>query len=296
MFKTVDLSVIIVSYNTIDLIEACLCSVIASDNISKELFVVDNASTDGSPLLIKKNFPHVHLTTNNENRGFAAANNQVLPECRGRYIFFLNPDTRVMPNAFKKAIAFMDAHPYIGLAGAKMVNPDASLQESVSYRYPGEKHSHGEVSHLKGLIACVLGAGMIARGELIKDIGGFDEDFFLYGEDQDLCLRIRKLGYEIGYIDSVAVEHLGAQSERKTTSAEFWKKKVAAEYLFHRKHYLPETIARIRRADLLKSLWRIVSLKLTIPFMFDKKNAREKLIKYQVTYKTIKQNKQAKAQ
>jgi GT2 family glycosyltransferase len=138
------------------------------------------------------------------------------------------------------------------------------------------------MSGLSGRIACVLGAGMIARREIILKTGGFDEDFFLYGEDQDLCFRIRKLGYEIGYIDDAVVVHLGGQSERQFTSAERWGKKVKAEYLFYRKHYLPETIARIRQDDLRKARWRIAMLKFTMPFAKDKTKAHEKLIKYEV--------------
>jgi len=277
-----DLSVIIVSYNTANLIGTCLRSVIESDDIVKEVFVVDNASSDESVSYVRKNFPFVNLITNPENKGFGAANNQVLSQCTGRYIFFLNPDTIVLPGAFKKAISFMDAKPYIGLAGTKLIYPDSTPQESVSYRYPGQKYTSGEVSGFRGSIACVQGSSMIARSDIIKKVGGFDEDFFLYGEDEDLCLRIRKLDYEIGYIEEAIVIHLGGQSERQSTTAEKWGKKVRAEYLFYRKHYLPQTIERIRRADLLKAYWRIATLKLTMPLVKDKMKAREKLIRYQV--------------
>jgi GT2 family glycosyltransferase len=275
-----DLSFVIVSYNTSDLIGTCLSSVTAADDVSKEVFVVDNASTDGSVDLIRNNFPSVCLVANAKNKGFAAANNQVLPHCRGRYIFFLNPDTEVMSGAFREAITYMDAMPHIGLAGTKIINPDGSYQDSISYRYPGEKYTTGELSGLKGQIACVLGAVMIARAELIKDMQGFDEDFFLYGEDQDLCLRIRKSGYEIGYIDSAVFVHYGGQSERQTTSSEVWKRKINAEFLFYRKHYLSKTMERIRRAHLLKARWRIATLKLTTTFSINNNEAKEKLIKY----------------
>ncbi len=277
-----DLSIIIVSYNTSDLIGTCLNSVIEPDDLVKEVFVVDNASSDDSASYIKKNFPFVNLTVNPENKGFATANNQVSSLCAGRYIFFLNPDTRVMPGAFKKALSFMDARPHIGLAGTKLINPDGSLHESVSYRYPGQKHTTGELSGLQGPIACVQGSSMIARTDIIRKVGGFDEDFFLYGEDEDLCLRTRKLGYEIGYIEEAVVMHLGGQSERQTPSSEVWKKKTKAEFLFYRKHYLPETIKRIRRAHLLKARWRIATLKLTTPFSINKDKAKEKMIKYRV--------------
>ena len=283
-----DLSVIIISYNTADLIGNCLKSVFATSNITRKVFVVDNASTDGSSDFIKDNFPSVHLAVNTKNVGFAAANNQVLPQCKGKYIFFLNPDTEIMSDTFSEAISFMDANPRIGLAGTKIINPDGTLQWSVSYKYPGQRYTASEVSDLPGKIACVLGASIIARSELIKEIEGFDEDFFLYGEDQDLCLRIRKMGHVIGYIDSATVIHLGGQSEKDSLSSEVWKKKIHAEYIFYKKHYLPKTIKRISRGNIIKTWWRIITLKLFLPFAKDKTRAKEKLGKYQVIYHAVR--------
>jgi N-acetylglucosaminyl-diphospho-decaprenol L-rhamnosyltransferase len=285
-----DLSIIIVSYNTSDLIGTCLTSVTAADDVTKEVFVIDNASTDGSAALIRENFPSVSLIVNTRNRGFAAASNQVLPQCRGRYIFFLNPDTEVVSGAFREAVSYMDAMPHIGLAGTKLINPDGTRHESVSYRYPGQEYTGRELSSLKGSIACVQGSSMIVHSDTMKDVGGFDEDFFLYGEDQDLCLRIRKSGFEIGYIESAVVIHLGGQSERQTPLPELWQKRTSAELLFYEKHYLPKSIARIRRVNLLQACWRIVTLNLTMPFLEDRAKAEAKLIKYRVTSKTMRQN------
>ena len=284
----IDLSIIIVSYNTADWIGICLDSIADDHDCSKEVFVVDNASSDGTVEYIKRNYPWVHCVVNKENRGFAAANNQVLSRCRGELIFFLNPDTKFNPGSLRKLISFMEANPRIGLAGSRVVYTEGIWQESVSYRYPGQSYVDHELSGLKGLIACVLGASMIARAEIIKKVGGFDEDFFLYGEDQDLCLRIRKAGYEIGYCKDAVVVHLGGQSERKSTSAELWKKKTQAEYLFYQKHYLRSTTERIRRAELFKACWRITTLKLSLPFLRNKKKAHEKLIKYRVIYEESK--------
>ena len=283
-----DLSVIIVSYNTANLIGNCLKSVFAASNITREVFVVDNASSDGSSDFIKENFPSAHLIANTENKGFAAANNQALPQCKGKYIFFLNPDTEIMPDTFSEAISFMDANLRIGLAGTKIINPDGTLQWSVSYKYPGQRYTASEVSDLPGKIACVLGASIIARSELIKKIEGFDEDFFLYGEDQDLCLRIRKLGHEIGYIDSATVVHIGGQSEKNSLSSEIWEKKIRAEYIFYRNHYLPKTIKRISRAHIIKAWWRIITLKLLLPFAKNNDIIKNKFIKYKVIYYTVR--------
>lgn len=279
----VSVSVIIVSYNTADLIGSCLSSLEQTTNPDKrEIFVVDNASSDGSAEIIQQSFPGVHLIANQDNKGFAAANNQALRLCRGGFIFFLNPDTQVMPDALEKAVTYMQNHADIGLAGTKILNPDGTLQESVSYRYPGEKYTHGDLPPLKGKIACVLGAAMISRREVIDAVGGFDEDFFLYGEDEDLCLRIRKAGMEIGYIEETAVLHLGGQSERGTVSEDKWRKKVRAEYLFYRKHYSPETVQRIKRADWLKAHWRLLSLGITLPFLKERTRTLEKQGRYRV--------------
>jgi len=120
----VDVSIIIVTYNSAEVITACLDAVKASHSCSFETFVVDNASTDDCATLICHDFPWVRLTENTNNRGFGAASNQVLPFCSGRYVFFLNPDARLASDALKQASAHMDKHPAVGLAGCKVINPD----------------------------------------------------------------------------------------------------------------------------------------------------------------------------
>ena len=262
-------SIVIVSYNTAALTLACLES-LAAANGTKEIHVVDNASTDGSPSLIKESFPDVYLAANQTNRGFAAANNQALPHCTGRYIVFLNPDTSVKKDSLEKAAEYLDKNDQVGLAGAKILNPDGTLQESVSYRYPGEKYSSWETKNLAGNIACVLGACMIARKELIDSLHGFDEDFFLYGEDQDLAWRIREKGFSIGYIEDSEVFHWGSQSEAKTPPVEIFAKKLKAEYLFYAKHYRPQAIVRIKRSQRQKAIYRLITLKLMTPFVRDR--------------------------
>lgn len=286
--NSLDISIIIVNYNTADLIGPCLDSLGPDAPHSREVFVIDNASTDGSPDVLRSRYPWVRLVANPLNRGFGAANNQVLEQCRGRYLYYLNPDTRLTGfGLLAEAIRFMGSHPRIGLAGTKLLNPDGSLQESVSFRYPGQKFAGSEMADLKGEIACVMGASMIARTDLIRHLGGFDEDFLLYGEDQDLCLRIRRAGYEIGYIENAAVIHYGGQSERQTMPADLWKKKTRAEYLFYRKHYFPETVARIRRSDLLKARFRLVTLALTLPVFGGRIKAEGKRAKYRAIRETL---------
>ncbi|MFQ5735695.1 MAG: glycosyltransferase family 2 protein [Thermodesulfobacteriota bacterium] len=277
-----DISVVIVSYNTADLIGDCLASVMASQGVSLEVLVVDNASKDGSADVVRERFPAVRLIVNEVNMGFGAANNQALRECAGRYIILLNPDTTVEPGTFHTMGEFMDGHSNVGLAGPMVLNPDGTRQDSVSARYPGHRHGCADLGRLPGEIACVLGACQIVSAELLKSIGGFDEDFFLYGEDQDLCLRIRRRGFEIGFIGAAVIMHRGGHSEKDTLPAEVVRKKLRAEYLFYGKHYRAETVRRIRRAQHLRALWRIFSIRLLFPVTADKASASRKLARYQV--------------
>lgn len=272
------------SYNTADLTVACLESVFASQRVSYEVFVVDNASKDGSAEVIRKNFPSVRLIANETNRGFGSANNQALCECTGRHIVFLNPDATVEPESFYAMARFMDAHPEVGLAGPRVFNPDGTRQDSVSYRYPGHRYGDADIGTLPGNIACVLGACQIASAKLLHELGGFDEDFFLYGEDQDICLRVRKRGFEIGLIDDAVIMHHGGQSERETLPAEIVRKKFRAELLFYRKHYRPENMRRICKAQRLRALWRMFFILLTFPLSPNKELARSKLSRYQVIF------------
>lgn len=283
-----DISVIIVSYNTADLIGACLESVLASHKIRCEIFVVDNASQDGSAEVVGSKYPTVKLIVNENNRGFGAANNQALQVSAGKYIVFLNPDTTVETESLQAMVAFMESHPAVGLAGPRVLNPDGSRQDSISLRYPGHRYGAADLGPLPGEIACVLGACQIASRELLLEVGGFDEDFFLYGEDQDLCLRIRKCGCEIGFIDDAVIMHHGGQSERQTLPEDVIRKKFRGELLFYRKHYRPDTIRRICQKQRTRALWRIFLIRLRMFVISDTAEAQKKLVKYQVIYKETK--------
>ena len=284
---TMDISVIIVSYNTADITTACLESVVASQRVSYEVFVVDNASKDGSAEIISKKFPSVRLIANETNRGFGVANNQALLECTGRYAVFLNPDTTVAPESFYTMVAFMDAHPKAGLAGPKVLNPDGTRQHSVSTRYPGHRYGAADLGFLPGNIACVLGACQIASANPLRELGGFDEDFFLYGEDQDLCLRVRKRGFEIGFIDDAVIMHHGGQSERGTLPVDVFRKKFRATLLFYRKHYRPETVRKLCQRQRRRAFWHIFFIPLQMLMMSDKTDALRKLAKYQALHEEI---------
>jgi N-acetylglucosaminyl-diphospho-decaprenol L-rhamnosyltransferase len=282
-----DLSIIIVTYNSADLIGPCLASVLLPSGVPLEVFVVDNASTDGTADRIRQRFPGVRFVQNTANRGFGAANNQVLPQCGGRYLLFLNPDTLLRPGALSAMVAFMDSHPHIGLAGPRLVYPDGTPQESLSYRYLGQKYALELFKGLNGDIAWVMGASMIARAGVIRQVGGFDESFFLYGEEEDLCLRIRRAGCEIGFVEAAIVVHVGGHSEKASPSYDVWRRKFLAEYVFYRKHYPPGVIRRITRDHRLKAWWRIATLSLAMPFCGDRARAASKLVKYRALRYTL---------
>jgi N-acetylglucosaminyl-diphospho-decaprenol L-rhamnosyltransferase len=285
--KKIDLSVIIINYNTADFLGRCLTSIAQQYDVPAEVIVVDNCSKDGSADFVRGRFPQVRLIANDQNLGFSKANNQALKICIGTYVYFLNPDTEVRTNAFKNMIDFMDAHPDVGLAGTQIVNPDGTLQSSVEVRYPGHRHAQHELKGLRGDIAWVMGASMIARLDVVRGINGFDEDFYLYGEDLDLCLRIRKAGWVISYIPESTVIHWGGQSERDNLPIKVWEKKFRAESLFYRKHYSPKTVRAIDQKNFNQACWRIFSLKLALPFCVNKKQVLNKLEKYRLLRKML---------
>lgn len=286
-----ELSIIIVNHNTADMLVRCLHSIRSQSGHNPEVILVDNASRDNSLEVTNGFLPWLKVITNKRNLGFGRANNQALKISKGRFIYFLNPDTELKEGAFDAIIEFMESNPEVGLAGTRILNPDGSFQSSVEKRYPGERHSRGELSGLKGDIAWVSGASMIARRSVMREVMGFDERFFVYGEDLDLCLAVRNAGWTIGYIPEALVVHWGGVSERDTLPIEVWKKKFNAEFLFYQKHYSEKTIKAIRRANIIQALWRIFTLKLTLPFCNTKEVSQEKLDKYRLMFATFRERK-----
>ncbi len=283
-----DLSVIIVNYHTADFVSRCLTSILLQKDVCYEVILIDNGSKDGIVEIAKNNFSWVKLIENEENLGFARANNQGAKMSGGRYIYYLNPDTQLEIGVFKKLIEYMDTHLEVGLAGTCLINPDGSLQSSVERRYPGQRYAGGELKHLKGDIAWVLGASIIVRRTIVEILNGFDERFFLYGEDLDLCLMVRKAGWHIGFIPDAVVTHWGGGSERKNLPVEVWKKKFKAESVFYTKHYSRKTIDSIKKKNILQACWRILTLKITLLFLKNKKDAMDKLGKYKMALDVFK--------
>jgi len=281
-----DVSVIIVNYNTGHMLGPCLNSLRLQR--AKEVIIVDNASRDDSLEIIGGHFKDVKLIASPENLGFARANNLAAQSSSGKYLFFLNPDTEVMPGAIRTLITFMEENPKIGLAGATIINPDGTGQSSWETRYPGQRPAGDPYKNLPGKIAWILGAAMITERKVFQDMGGFDSDFFLYGEDLDLCLRYRKAGWEIAIASQATVTHWGAESERTTPGKEVWRKKFAAEILFYKKHYSSSALEAIRRRNLLKALWRMATIGCWLPFFRNKTAANAKFDKYLTMYSSFK--------
>jgi O-antigen biosynthesis protein len=254
-----ELSVIIVNYNVKHFLEQCLHSVLkASKSVDTEIFVVDNHSADGSTELIRERFPQVHLIANRENTGFSRANNLAIRRSKGRYILLLNPDTVVEEDTFSKVIHFMDQHPECGGLGVKMIDGKGNfLPESkrglptpwvAFYKMSGlsklfPKSGKFGKYHLSYLdenetheVEVLAGAFMLLRKTTLDKTGLLDEDFFMYGEDIDLSLRIMQSGYKNYYYPGTTIIHYKGESTKKG-SLNYVKMFYKAMIIFAKKHF-----------------------------------------------------------
>lgn len=254
-----ELSVIIVNYNVKHFLEQCLHSVRqALLKTSGEVIVIDNCSTDNSLSYLQPLFPEVRFVANKENLGFARACNQGLQMSTGRFVLFLNPDTIVPEDSFTTAIRFMDEHPEAGALGSKMLDGSgAFLKESkrafpspltslfklfgLSKLFPRSAHfSRYHLGHLDenkhNEVDVLAGAYMLVRKEVLDETGGFDERFFMYGEDVDLSYRIQKSGRKNYYFAGSPIIHFKGESTRKG-SMNYVRMFYSAMSLFVRKHY-----------------------------------------------------------
>ncbi len=259
-----DLGIVIVNYNTRDLLRDCLRSVYASKGtLSFEVYVVDNRSPDGSAEMVRMEFPQAILIANDSNRGYASANNLALRRCQGRYALLLNPDTVLPEDALLKSEEFMDAHPEAGVMGPKLVRQDGSLDLAGRRSFPTPQVAFYRLSGLSKLfsnsprfnqynlnymnpdelreIDAVCGAFMFLRQAALHQAGLLDEGFFAFGEDLDLCYRIKvHHGWKVYYNPAVCVLHYKGEAMKQRSYAmtiEFYK----AMWRFHRKHFAAST-------------------------------------------------------
>lgn len=237
-----DLSITIVSYNTRNLTRECLQSIYDNTReVSFEVWVIDNNSADGSADMIETEFPQVHLIRNTENVGLAAATNQGLMPSTGRYILALNSDTIVQPDALEILVRFMDAHPDAGGATAKLILPDGGEHPPVCGNIPtlwselldalspfgsgiaaaAFKARFGPpIDYTRTQeVPCVLwGTAFIVTRKVLDTVGGQDPIFFVYGEDTDWAMRIRKAGWKLYYVAEAIIIHYGGRSTGQTNS------------------------------------------------------------------------------
>lgn len=252
-----DISVIIVTYNSANHIAACLPSVLAQRGVTFETIVVDNASSDQT--LARLEAFDVNVITSPENLGFGRGNNLGFASSTGRYIYFLNPDARlVQPDGLAKLCAAMDANPPWGMAGTHILDPADHHESPPATEYPAQRHVRRDFSKLPGNIAWIIGASMVVRRELYEELGGFDPEFFLYSEETDFCLRLRELGFEIGYLSEVAVSHIGSASEDPRDPYEVSARKLRGLLRFRQKHYAPEDCIFLAKRDLHRARFRML--------------------------------------
>ncbi|MDB9525373.1 glycosyltransferase family 2 protein [Oscillatoria sp. CS-180] len=249
-----EVSIIIVNYNGCHVIVDCLHSIFAyieSPNI--EVIVVDNASQDGSPELIADKFPQVKLLRQTQNWGFGTANNIGVRHAAGDSLFLLNSDTVLTDNILPALIAKLESAPDIGMVGPRLINQDGSFQLSIAheiglwgefktlqqvrqYRNPRNRPALAQQYGSDRYVDIIVGAAMLMRRSLFETVGGFDEAFFMYFEESDLCQRVRELGYQLLYTPEVSLVHLGGYSvaQAATKMAETYRHSQRYYYQKHR--------------------------------------------------------------
>lgn len=252
------ISIIVVNFNAEKLLKECLESLYReTQDTSFDVWVVDNNSRDDSVRMVREDFPEVNRIENDDNLGFSKANNQAITGSASDYILLLNPDTVVRDRAIDRMVAFMDAHPDVGISGCRVLNKDGSLQPACRRSVPTPKVAFYHLSGLSKLfpnsmimakynltyldpdqsheVDAVSGAFLLIRRAVVDQIGLLDEVFFIYGEDVDWCVRAKNAGWKVMYHPEAEILHYkgGCSANSRRTTYEFYR----AMYLFHRKHF-----------------------------------------------------------
>lgn len=282
-----DISVIIVTYNSSECIQACLDSIWSQKGVTYEVIVIDNTSSDDTLRKVRNN--RCLIVENKENIGFGRACNLGVSRSNGRFIFFLNPDARLTGESdLAQACRLMNENPRWGLAGAKVLSPDGSLESPPAREYPGQKHVQRDFSRLPGSISWVIGAAMIVRRNIYLQLGGFDPKYFLYSEETDLCLRIRECEYEIGWMEDVVVRHIGGESEKSADPYDTACRKLQGLLTFRAKHYTDRECVFLAHRDRRRAFFRMITNGLVAFVRGKQSNAWEKYRTYRGVWKTSK--------
>lgn len=240
-----DISIIILSYNTKDLLHACLKSLFNHvDKERCEIIVIDNASTDESASMVRKYFPHVTLILSDKNLGFAKGINLGVKAAKGKYFLFLNSDAAISDDSIEQMILLMKSNENIGVVGGMLRNQDGSLQRSFGtfYNLPSvmkmlmggdaAETFRNTFPHPKS-VDWVNGGFMLVRKDVYDAVHGFDEDFFMYIEDMEFCYRVKKLGYTVYIHPHAIVTHVGQGSSNRSFAVQHIFKGLL---LFYKKH------------------------------------------------------------
>lgn len=271
-----DLTVSIINTNNRELLRECLRSLFeGTRHISMEVYVVDNACTDGSATMVEREFPQVHQIRNKSRLRFCANHNQVLRQGKGRYLLILNEDTVIPDEAFDDLVAFMDDHPDAGAAGMTVLNPDGTLQYSYA-RFPTFRSSFMLTTSLDRFangghypfypqpedgqpreVDWTNGACLLVRREAMEQVGLLDEEFLIYAEETDWCYRIKKDGWKIYYLPQVSIYHHEGQATSQARPRRRFRVN-RSTLLFFRKHYRRLRTLGLRVLLMLTSLGRLL--------------------------------------
>ena len=293
----VDISFIIVNWNTRDVLMDCIDSIYKTVmDIDWEIYVVDNNSTDGSQAAVKQKFPNIKLIENETNTGFAHANNQALSIMHGRFAVLLNSDAVLKEDSIKKLLAFMTGNPSAAIAGVQLLNDDGSRQNSIDnfpsteteifnksilrLFFPG-KYPSKNISYKDPIeVDSVIGACMIVRRESMDEVGLFDEDYFIFLEETDWCFRMNKKGWKVYHVPDAEVFHLSGHSKKRTP----WRSQIEyyiSLYKFFRKNRTPLSYLALR---VFKPCKIFINLILNVfgnlITLFQKEGLRNRLLKY----------------
>ncbi len=250
-----DLSVIILNYNTKDLLKTCLQSVFNSiTSYDMEVIVADNGSTDGSVEMLRQQFPKVKILENGRNLGFAGGNNPAIKIAQGRHILLLNSDTEVRPDTFDLCLKYLDQHADVGILGCKVLLPNGKLHQASRRRFPNPANAFLRLFGLREYsdynyqnisidqemeVDSVVGAFLMIRKTVVDKIGLLDESFFMYGEDLDWCWRAKEAGYKVVYYPRAEIMHyLYGTSKAVAFRSVQWAHE--AMKIFYKKHYAKE--------------------------------------------------------
>lgn len=251
-----DVSAISVNYNTGHVIGETIASVAGQQGVSVEMLIVDNASPDQSAAQIRAlACPNLTVIENPENTGFGAGNNTGARVAQGDYLLMINPDARfTTPHDLRRLVDWMNQHPECGLCGATLLHNGQRTGPKLDY--PGDRNIQ-RTWNLPPGAAWIAGAFMLARRSAFEQIGGFDEDFFLYSEEIDLGLRMRLAGYTVGFVDEVEIAHIGAVSETNSDRYDYWRRRTDSRFLFLRKHYAAELCRRQFKREKRRAAFRV---------------------------------------